>query len=83
MIDDTLDERLREVSAAVLGIDDDGLSDASSPDTIPEWTSLRHLSLIAAVEEAFAIQFSLDEINSSHKYGELRRLVAARLGQRR
>jgi acyl carrier protein len=79
---DDLDERLREVSASVLGIDADLLTETSSPETLGDWTSIRHLSLIAAVEEEFSIQFSLAEINGSQRFGELRRIVAERLGQR-
>jgi acyl carrier protein len=77
-----LDERLRDLSATVLGVDPDLLTEGSSPETLGEWTSLRHLSLIAAVEEEFTIQFSLEDINKSQRFGELRRIVAERLEQR-
>jgi acyl carrier protein len=77
-----IDERLRDLSATVLGVDPDDLTDASAPESLGEWTSLRHLSLIAAVEEEFGIQFSLEEINKSQRFGELRRIVAERLQQR-
>jgi acyl carrier protein len=76
-----LDERLRELAATVLGIDADLLTDSSSPETLGDWTSILHLSLIAAVEEEFSIRFSLSEINSSQRFGELRRIVAGHLGQ--
>jgi acyl carrier protein len=77
-----LDERLRDLSATVLGVDPDVLTEESSPETLGEWTSLRHLSLIAAVEEEFTIQFSLEEMSKSQRFGELRRIVAERLEQR-
>ena len=77
-----LDERLRELSASILGIDPEILTEDSSQDTVGDWTSLRHLSLIAAVEEEFAIQFSLAEINHSVRFGALREIVAERLRQR-
>ena len=79
---DNLDERLRELCAAVLGIDTDVLTDSSSPETLGDWTSIRHLSLIAAVEEEFSIRFSVPEINSSQRFSELRRIVVGRLAQR-
>jgi acyl carrier protein len=82
MNDQSIDDRLREVAAAVLGVDTDVLSEASSPENLGAWTSIRHLALIAAVEEAFAIQFSLTEIHKAQKFGELRQLVAERLAPR-
>lgn len=81
-MNEDLDERLRELSASILGIDADILTADSSPDTVGDWTSLRHLSLIAAVEEEFAVQFSLADINSSVRFGALRQIVAERLRQR-
>jgi acyl carrier protein len=82
MENDDLDERLREVSAVALGVDPDLLSEATSPENLAAWTSIRHLSLIAAVEEAFSIQFSLAEIHATQRFGELRRIVAERVTQR-
>jgi acyl carrier protein len=76
-----IDELLREVSATILGVDSDTFSDSSSPDSLGGWTSIRHLSLIAAVEEAFSIQLSVVEIYGSQRFGELRRIVTERLRQ--
>jgi len=77
-----VDDKLRELCAAVLGTDASQITDDSSPETVGDWTSILHLSLIAAVEEEFSIQLSLPEINGSQRFGELRRIVNARLAQR-
>jgi acyl carrier protein len=82
MTNEDLDERLREISATVLGIDSDMLSESSSPENLAAWTSIRHLSLIAVVEEAFSIQFSLAEIHGAQRFGELRRIVSERVTER-
>lgn len=79
---DDVEARLREVSATVLGVDSDLLLESSSPDTLAAWTSIRHLSLIAAVEEEFAIQLSVPEIHAAQRFGDLHRIVADRLIER-
>jgi acyl carrier protein len=35
----------------------------SSPDTIEEWDSVKHINLMMALEEEFDVQFSPDEIS--------------------
>jgi acyl carrier protein len=76
MSTDDFEERLREVSAAVLGVDVDALSDTASPSTLREWTSVAHLSLISAIEEALSIHFSVDEIFAAQSFGALREIVS-------
>lgn len=34
----------------------------TSPNEIPKWDSLRHIALVTAIEDAFSIQLSMDEI---------------------
>ena len=41
-----------------------------------EWTSLRHLSLVAAAEEAFSIHMSVAEIYASQTFASLRNIVS-------
>jgi acyl carrier protein len=54
-------DRLYRTMTAVLGIDEQSLSETSSPDTIPTWDSLNHLNVILAVEQEFGIEFSPDD----------------------
>ena len=72
----SIDERLRSLAAMVLGAEADEISDDSSPDTLLAWSSVRHLSLVAAVEEEFAIRLSMADIHAAQRFGELRRIVA-------
>ena len=38
------------------------INEDSSPDTIAEWDSLKHMNLILALEEEFGVQFGDEEI---------------------
>ncbi len=53
-------EDLREVFQAVFEID--SVSEDDSVETIPNWDSVRHLSLILALEERFGVTFEAEKI---------------------
>lgn len=59
-----LEQRVRDVVGAVLGIDPSSVRPDDSPATIAEWDSVRHLQLIVALEEEFGVQFDADEFAS-------------------
>ena len=51
-----------EIVSQVMNMPIDQLDDDSSPGTISIWDSLKHMNLILALEEKFAVSFSDDEI---------------------
>ena len=71
-----LDERLRAVCASVFNVDASLLSDDASPETIPEWDSLSHLTLVLAIEAEFGVAFDADEIPTLNSFARLRDRVA-------
>ena len=46
----------------------------------PAWDSLRHIELLLLVEEALGTPFTAEEIDSTHRYDDLVRLVARKQG---
>lgn len=59
-----MNPRLRQVFSAVFGIDGNLLTDADSPESIAEWDSLTHISLMLAIEAEFGVQFAADDLAS-------------------
>ena len=57
-----MESRIKEVMSAVFEINLEDINDNTSPDTIDIWDSLRHMNLVAALEEEFSIEFNDDEI---------------------
>lgn len=53
--------RLYEIVARLLGVSETDAATAS-PDTVPAWDSIAHLSLVMAIEQEFRVQFSADRI---------------------
>jgi acyl carrier protein len=56
------DARLYLTIASVLGVDVDGISDESSPDTVTAWDSLNHLNIAMALETEFGLAFTAEDI---------------------
>jgi acyl carrier protein len=55
-------ERVQGVISSILGVSSEEVSESASADTLSQWDSIRHLSLIMALEEEFSVSFSEDEI---------------------
>ncbi len=55
-------QRVLRIVSDVLGEPIDQLNDGSSPDTVDKWDSLNHMNLVLALEEAFGVQFTDDQI---------------------
>lgn len=56
----------------------DAIVDTLTAQDIPEWDSMNYLLLIADLEKAYGITFSMDEVLNSKTLGDLRQIVEAR-----
>lgn len=52
---------LRQLMADVFGVDLGQITEDASIDTIEAWDSVRHLNLVLALEERFAVTFTEQE----------------------
>lgn len=52
--------RIRSVMAAVFGVADDAITDASTPETTAGWDSMNHLHLIVALDAEFGVSLDPD-----------------------
>ena len=67
--------RLHSLVAEVLGVEVASVTGDTGPGTIPQWDSMAHMQLVAAVEESYAVQFSIEEIPSILSVAELVQLL--------
>jgi len=58
------------------------LSDDTTAKDIQGWDSLKHVTLIVAMEKAFGVSFSSREILSLKRHRELEDLVASKIAAR-
>ena len=75
-----VDSRVREVMAGVLEVEAEAIGEGFRRDDASAWDSMNHLRLITALEEAFGIRFTMKEVGEMQSFGDVRRLVAQRLG---
>jgi len=55
-------DKILTIVSRVLNVPVGDLTDASSPDTIKNWDSLKHMALVLAIEEELRVTFSDEEI---------------------
>ncbi len=76
-------ERVYEVLSSILRVPLGELDATSSPDTIANWDSLRHLQVVLALEETFGIQFSVEEIEAMQSPAVISAIVETRVAAER
>ena len=57
-----MEKRLYKILSQVLNIPIEQINNESSPDTITEWDSLKHMNLVLTIEQEFDIQFTEEQI---------------------
>tara|TARA_B100001123_G_C15194173_1_gene980659 strand:- start:248 stop:484 length:237 start_codon:yes stop_codon:yes gene_type:complete len=57
-----IEEKLKKIFSEVFNIKVSEINDMSSSDNVEEWNSLKHIYLVIALEEAFKISFTSDEM---------------------
>jgi len=67
-MDNSVEDRLKNVMSSVFGIHKNDIQDDASPDTIESWDSLKHMNLIVALEEEFETVFGDNDIIEMMNY---------------
>lgn len=74
-----MENRIKEIMSIVFETDISTIDDDASPETIENWDSLKHMNLIAALEEEFRITLSDDEILDMLNYKFILKIVKEKL----
>lgn len=72
-------KKVNEIFCDELDNDNIVLTDETTADDVEEWDSLSHVQLIVAIEKAFGIKFTSNEILSWNNVGELIDSIEKRL----
>ena len=70
--------QLYQLIGQVLGVNPAELNEESNSQNTPKWDSLRHIEVVFAMENAFHIRFTMPEIASLRKLGDIRKLLEAK-----
>lgn len=71
--------KLQDIFRDVFEEDDLIIKDETDADSIEEWDSLIHVSLIANIESDFDIRFSVGEIGELKDVGEMVSLITQKI----
>jgi len=74
---DPIETRLRSVLTELLHLPPE--AESLSREARPEWDSLRHVEIIFAVEEEFAVHMTREEMGKASSLAALVRIVKAHL----
>jgi acyl carrier protein len=70
------DDRLKKVFSESLGVDLKIVEDGLQYNTIPEWDSIAHMALVAALESEFDIMMDTDDIIDMSSVGKAKDILA-------
>lgn len=74
-----MEDRIKNVMAAVFEIHVDDITDATSPDTVQLWDSLKHMQLVIALEEEFGIRIEDEEIVEMLNYSLIKNIISEKV----
>ncbi|MDP3764327.1 MAG: acyl carrier protein [bacterium] len=66
---------VEEILEKVLKISAKTISDSTKPEDIESWDSFNGLVLVTELEKNFNVEFSLDEIVSVKKVGDIKKIL--------
>ena len=73
-----MESKLRKVFAKEFEMEEEEITDESSPETVVLWDSLRHLKMIMEIESAFhMMKLTMKEIRSMVTFARIREVVAS------
>lgn len=74
--------KLEEIFADLLDVQDFQLTENASTDTVDEWDSLLHITLMASAEAEFGIHFSTEEIEKAKNVRALTDIILLELDKK-
>ena len=74
-----MEEKLRQIFASSLNIKIDDVQDDLKYATIPQWDSVAHMALVAAIEEGFDIMMDAEDVIDMSSFAKARSIVGKQL----
>lgn len=74
-----MEEKLRQIFAASLSVKIDDIRDDLKYATIPQWDSVAHMALVAAIEEGFDIMIDAEDVIDMNSFAKAKEIVTKHL----
>ncbi len=75
----SVETKVKDIVAMVLGVQVDGIADDTAIGDIPEWDSLHHIKIISAIEKELGFRFTPDIMMDLEDVSDLVHAVKARV----
>ena len=69
------EQKLKEIFANTLEIDIESVTDDLAYNSIPQWDSISHMALIAAIDEAFDTMIDTDDVIDLSSFGKAKEIL--------
>lgn len=76
-------EEANEIFCSLFDLEPEDLNENLSPDQVPEWDSIGHMSLISGLESTFGVQLSTGEILEIQQLKDVYKVLERRLNNDR
>ena len=70
------EQKLRAIFAEALHIDIDRVTDELTYNSIPEWDSIAHMTLIAEIDDAFDTMLDTDDVLDMSSFAKARQILS-------
>lgn len=70
------EQKLKTVFAESLGIPEEAVVDTLAYATIPQWDSIAHMALIAAIEDRFQVMIETEDVIDMSNFAKAKEIVA-------
>lgn len=74
-----MEEKLRQIFASSLSIKTDEVQDDLKYATIPQWDSVAHMALVAAIEEGFDIMIDAEDVIDMSSFAKAKEIISKHL----
>ncbi len=68
-------DKLNQILAQVLGIDENSITEKTSPETVESWDSFNGLMIVSELEQNFKVKFSMEEVLLVKNVGDIRKTL--------
>ena len=70
-----MNDKIMNIMASVFDVKADSIYENSSPDTIANWDSMKHIDLILSLEEEFNLEFDEKEISEMMSFSNINKII--------
>ena len=69
------ESKVKDIFCEVLGLPAPEITDTLAYNSCVQWDSLKHLQMVAMLEETFDVEFEMDDIIAMENYGKVKEIL--------